>query len=107
MLVFKYNFKFTNGTHKIVRFSEKNNRSFWSIYLRNYTCIACTCLIIIFNHCKAIFSGFETKNHYLDAKKWLFLHSVQKNNFVEWYFFRYGFSAMWAMCYAKADEYIY
>ena len=78
MLFFlKYKLKFTNATHKIVRFSEKN-RSFWSIYLKNYTCIAWTCLIIIFNHCKGTFSGFETKNHYLDAKKIIFLHSVQK-----------------------------
>merc|ERR1712240_54401 len=37
-----------------------------------------TCLIIIFNHCKGTFSGFETKKHYLDAKKKIFLHSVQK-----------------------------
>ena len=78
MLFFlKYKLKFTNATHKIVRFSEKN-RSFWSIYLKNYTCIAWTCLIIIFNHCKGTFSGFETKKHYLDAKKNFFLHSVQK-----------------------------
>ena len=67
--IFRYKLKFTNGTHEIVRFSEKKIYKFLNIYLRNYTCTACTCLIIIFNHCKTIFSGFETKNHYLEAQK--------------------------------------
>ena len=58
---FSYSLKFTNVSHQKIIFSQKNNRSFWRIFLRKYISATYTCLIIILNRCKAICSRFWEK----------------------------------------------